>query len=244
MITTKGQIIEINDKTEWLLFHRLTKKINPVDFLTLTDSIIQLPNFLFTVSFLVLIFLNVDLQIKFIVPASLYFCGQILINLHLGAFLIKLLNVPLLIFQKFNLLIMLGTFIAAFFFLGWWTLIVIPSLLLTAFISIVILTSNEKRFYLKHWNKAVGNYQIFKNNAFLIAYQYYAQGSNLPVSTSPSEEEINNQDWLKPYNFMRVHWSEIEGHFNHKAKLYWKLYLNLDNIKPQKRKGSKAKKKK
>ncbi len=106
MITTKGQIIEINDKTEWLLFHRLTKKINPVDFLTLTDSIIQFPNFLFTISFLILIFLNFDVRIKFIVPASLYFFGQILINLHLGVMIIKLLNVPLLIFQKFSFIIM------------------------------------------------------------------------------------------------------------------------------------------
>ena len=231
MITTKGQIIEINDKTEWLLFHRLTKKINPVDFLTLTDSIIQFPNFLFTMSFLILIFLNVDLQIKFLVPASLYFCGQILINLRLGAIIIKLLNVPLLVFQKFNIFIMSGTFIAAIFFLGWWTLMAIPSLLLAAILSIVILTSNEKRYYLKHWNKTIGNYQIFKNNAFLVAYQYYAQRNNLPVSTTPTEDEIKNQDWLKPYNFMRVHWGEIEDHFNSKAKLYWRLYLNLDNLK-------------
>ena len=57
MITTKGQIIDINGKTEWVLFHRLTKKVNPVDFLALTDSMIQFPNFLFTVSFFILIFL-------------------------------------------------------------------------------------------------------------------------------------------------------------------------------------------
>ena len=61
MITTKGQIININDKTEWLLFQRLSKKVNPVDFLSLTDSLIQFPNFLFTVSFLLMIFLPVDL---------------------------------------------------------------------------------------------------------------------------------------------------------------------------------------
>jgi hypothetical protein len=68
MITTKGQIIDINGKTEWLLFHRLTKKVNPVDFLSLTDSLIQFPNFLFTLSFLILTFTHVDLQMKFIVP--------------------------------------------------------------------------------------------------------------------------------------------------------------------------------
>ena len=228
MITTTGQIIEINDKTEWLLFHRLSKKINPVDFLTLTDSIIQLPNFLFTSSFLILIFLNVDLQVKFIVPASLYFCGQIIINLHLGVFFIKLLNVPLLVFQKSSFIIMPGTIMVAFIFLDWWTLMVIPSYGLAAFFSIMILTANEKKYYRKHWNKTIGNYQIFKNNAFLLAYKYYATENNLPVNPSPTEEEIRNQDWLKPYNFMRTHWSQIEEHFNKKAKVYWHLYLNLD----------------
>ncbi len=84
MITTKGQIIDINGKTEWILFHRLSKKINPVDFLSLTDSIIQFPNFLFTISYLILIFTKFDLQVKFIAPASLYFLGQIIINLRLG----------------------------------------------------------------------------------------------------------------------------------------------------------------
>jgi len=228
MITTTGQIIEINDKTEWLLFHRLSKKINPVDFLTLTDSIIQLPNFLFTSSFLILIFLNVDLQVKFIVPASLYFCGQIIINLHLGVFFIKLLNVPLLVFQKSSFIIMPGTIMVAFIFLDWWTLMVIPSYGLAAFFSIMILTANEKKYYRKHWNKTIGNYQIFKNNAFLLAYKYYATENNLPVNPSPTEEEIRNQDWLKPYNFMRTHWGQIEEHFNKKAKVYWRLYLNLD----------------
>jgi len=228
MITTNGQIIEINDKTEWLLFHRLSKKINPVDFLTLTDSIIQLPNFLFTSSFLILIFLKVDLQVKFIVPASLYFCGQIIINLHLGVFFIKLLNVPLLVFQKSSFIIMPGTIMAAFIFLDWWTLMVVPSYILAAYLSIMILTANEKKYYRQHWNKTIGNYQIFKNNAFLLAYKYYATENNLPVNPSPTEEEIRNQDWLKPYNFMRTHWGQIEEHFNKKAKVYWRLYLNLD----------------
>ena len=145
MITTKGQIIDINGKTEWLLFHRLSKKINPVDFLSLTDSIIQFPNFLFTISFLILTFTDIDMQIKFIVPASLYFCGQIIVNLRFGVVIFKLLNIPLMVFQKFNLFIMSGTFITGFFFLGWWTLMVIPSYLLAAFISVLILTSNEKK---------------------------------------------------------------------------------------------------
>ena len=73
MITTKGHIIDINGKTEWLLFYRLSKKVNPVDFLSLTDSLIQFPNFLFSLAFLILIFTDFDLQVKFITPASLYF---------------------------------------------------------------------------------------------------------------------------------------------------------------------------
>jgi uncharacterized membrane protein AbrB (regulator of aidB expression) len=228
MITTKGHIIDINGKTEWLLFHRLSKKVNPVDFLSLTDSLIQFPNFLFTISFLILTIIHVDLQTKFIVPASLYFCGQIIINLRLGTIIFKLLNMPLLVFQKFSLFIILGTFIAGFFFLRWWNLIVIPAYLLAVSSSVIIMTSYQKKYYLKHWNKAIGYYEIFKNNAFLYAYKYYAIEYSLPVSTSPTEEEIQNKDWLKPYNFMRVHWEEIEDHFNKKARTYWSVYLHID----------------
>lgn len=228
MITTKGQIIDINGKTEWLLFHRLSKKVNPVDFLTLTDSLIQFPNFLFTVSFLILIFIPVDLKTKFIVPASLYFCGQIIVNLRVGTFIFKLLNMPLLVFQKFYIYIMEVVFLAAFFSLGWWTLMIIPAYLLAAASSILILTSYQKKFYQKHWQKAIGNYDIFKNNAFLHVYKYYSSEYRLTDSTSPTEEEIKNQDWLKPYNFMRTHWSEIESHFSKKARVYWRVYLHLD----------------
>jgi|GEM_PF-2514008 hypothetical protein len=229
MITTKGQIININGKTEWLLFHRLSKKINPVDFLTLTDSLIQFPNFLFTLSFFVLTFIPVDLQTKFIVPASLYFCGQIIINLRVGTLIIKLLNVPLLIFQKFSFFIMLVAFTTGFFFLGWWNFMVIPAYLLALISSVVILTSYQKNFYQKQWNRTIGHYEIFKNNAFLYAYKYYAIDNKLPSSTTPTNEEIQNQDWLKPYEFMRIHWGEIETHFNNKAKTYWRVYLHLDN---------------
>jgi len=228
MITTRGQIIDINGKTEWLLFHRLSKKINPVDFLSLTDSLIQFPNFLFTLSFFILTFIHVDLQIKFIVPASLYFCGQIIINLRIGTIIFKLLNMPLLIFQKFSLLIMTGTVITGFFFLGWWTLMVIPSYLIAFSSSVVILTSYQKKYYQKHWNKTIGYYEIFRNNAFLYAYKYYAIKYKLPSGTSPTAEELQEEDWLKPYNFMRTHWGEIENHFNRKARIYWRVYLHLD----------------
>lgn len=228
MITTKGQIIDINGKTEWVLFHRLSKKVNPVDFLSLTDSLIQFPNFLFTVSFFILIFLPVDLQTKFIVPASLYFCGQIIVNLRVGTMIFKLLNMPLLVFQKFYFYIMAGTFLVGAYFMGWWTIMVIPAYLLSAISSVVILTSYQKRYYQKHWNKITGHYEIFKNNAFLHVYKYYSMENNLPLATSPTEEEIKNQDWLKPYNFMRIHWGEIEDHFNKKAKTYWRVYLHLN----------------
>jgi hypothetical protein len=229
MITTKGQIIDINGKTEWLLFHRLSKKINPVDFLSLTDSIIQFPNFLFTISFLILTFTNVDLKIKFIVPPSLYFCGQIIVNLRLGVLLFRLLNIPLLVFHKFNFFIMLGSLITSFFFLGWWALAIIPSYLIARYISVLILTSNEKKYYSKHWKKDVVNYAIFRNNAFLLTYKYYVYKNKLPVNTAPTEDEILNEDWLKPYNFMRTNWGQIESHFNRKARVYWRLYLHIDN---------------
>jgi hypothetical protein len=228
MITTRGQIIDINEKTEWLLFHRLSKKVNPVDFLSLTDRLIQFPVFLFTLSFLVLIFVPVDLQTKFIVPASLYFCGQIMINLRLGTIIFKLLNLPLMVFQKFSFLIMAGTLVTAFFFLDWWTFMVIPSFLLAAISSLLVLTSHQRKSYRTHLNRVVGHYQIFKNNAFLSAYKYYAADNKLPESTSPTAEEINEEDWLKPYVFMRAHWSEIETHFNRKARVYWRMYLHIE----------------
>jgi hypothetical protein len=228
MITTKGNIIDINGKTEWLLFHRLSKKINPVDILSLTDSIIQFPNFLFTVSFLILAFTNLDLRIKFIAPSSLYFVGQIIVNLRLGSAVIRLLNFPLLVFQKFSLFIVSGAFLIGFIFLSWWNIMVIPAYLLAFYSSLLVLTSHEKRYYRLHWNKSIGSYEIFINNAFLLTYKYYAIQYKLPYSISPTEEEIKNQDWLKPYGLMRGHWAEIEDHFNKKAKTYWRVYLHLD----------------
>lgn len=229
MITTKGHIIDINGKTEWLLFHRMSAKVNPVDFLSLTDSLIQFPNFLFTVSFLILMFTNVDLQTKFIVPASLYFCGQIVVNLRVGTIIFRLLNMPLLVFQKFNFFIMSGGFISGFFFLGLWTLLIIPVYLVAVFSSVIVLTSYQRKYYRKHWNKTIGHYEIFKNNAFLHVYKYYSNEYKLSSGTLPIDEEIKNQDWLKPYNFMRTHWGEIENHFNKKARTYWQVYLHLDS---------------
>lgn len=228
MITTKGNIIDINGKTEWLLFHRLSKKINPVDILSLTDSIIQFPNFLFTVSFLILAITNLDLRIKFIAPASLYFVGQIIVNLRLGSEIIRLLNFPLLVFQKFSIFIISGAFMIGFIFLSWWNIMVIPAYLIAFYSSLLTLTSHEKKYYRIHWNKSISSYEIFINNAFLLTYKYYATRYKLPYSISPTEEEIKNQDWLKPYSLMRSHWGEIESHFNKTAKTYWRVYLHLD----------------
>ncbi len=228
MITTKGHIIDINGKTEWLLFNRLSTKVNPVDFLALTDCLIQFPNFLFSVSYFILMFTNVDLQMKFIFPASLYFCGQIMVNLRVGTIIIKWLNMPLLFFQKFDQYIMSGLFLAGFFFLEWWNIIVIPVYFIAVFSSVWILTSYQRKYYRKHWSKIVGHYEIFKNNAFLYAYKFYSSEYNLASGTTPTEEEIQNKDWLKPYNFMRIHWEEIENHFNKKARTYWRVYLHLN----------------
>jgi len=228
MITTKGKIIEINGKTEWLLFHRLSKRINPVDFLSLTDSLILFPDFLFTVSFLLLTLTRVDLQTNFIAAASSYFCGQIIINLRIATIIFKPLNMPLLVFQKFHVLIVSGTFAVGFFFLGWWNLVIIPAYLLAAASSLLVLTSFQKKYYHKQLNNPISYYGIFKNNAFLCAYKYYSLENKLPSGTSPTEEEIRDQDWLKPYNFMRTHWGEIESHFNKKAKTYWRLYLHIE----------------
>jgi len=227
MITTTGNIIEIDGKTEWLLFHRLTKKVHPVDFLYTTDLFIQFPNFLFTISFLILVLTDTSLWIKFAVPSGLYFLGQIMINFRFGIGVLRLLKIPMMAFPKLNLFIMVGTLIASFFFLGWWTLLVIPSYFLTMYVSIISVTSREKKKYNSRVNNSPGNYEIFKNNAFLLSYKYYATIHHFTKDTSPTDEETENQDWLKPYTFMRVHWEKIESHFNRKAKDYWRLYLQL-----------------
>lgn len=228
MITTKGNIIDINGKTEWVLFHRMSKKINPADFLALTDCMIMFPNFLFTLSYLIMIFVPVDLQFKFLVPASMYFLGQIIVNLRVGTFLFQLLNMPLLVFLKFYQIIIPLTFIVGFFFLDLWNIAIIPAYIMAITSSVLILTSYQRRYYKSHWNKTAAHYDIFKNNAFLHAYKYYATRNDLPVSTSLTQEEIKNEDWKKPYGFMRNHWKEIESLFNRKARVYWRVYLQID----------------
>ena len=82
---------------------------------------------------------------------------------------------------------MFGIFITGFFFLGWWELMVIPTYLLIVTVSVLLLTSNEKKYYQAHFNKSIGHYGIFKNNAFLLVYKYYATEYNLPDSTTPTD---------------------------------------------------------
>jgi hypothetical protein len=227
MITTKGQVIEINGKTEWLLFHRLTKRINPVDFLALTDGFIQFPELLYVLSYLILMFTHVELWIKFAIPACLYFIGQAMINFRFGIGVFKLFRGLLLFYPKLSFFIILATFGMGFLFLGWWNLLVVPLYLLTMIISVLILTSHEIKHYRTDWNKNPGNYDIFKNNAFLMMYKYFSTYYKLPEDISPTVEETQNQDWLKPYDFMRANWEKIESYFNKKAKVYWRIYLHI-----------------
>ena len=228
MITTQGKIIDINGKQEWLLFHRLTKKVNPVDFLSLTDSFIQFPDFLFTISFLILILSYAPLWMCFTIPAELYFLGQILINFRFGLLTLKLLRIPMMAFPKFKIFIMLGIFVTSFFYISWWTLLIIPVFFFTSFVSVRLLTSNEKKKYQEQWNWTPENTDIFINNAFLLVYKYYAREFKFSADTEATPDEIENEDWLKPYSFMRVHWGQLESFFNKKAKAYWRVYLHLD----------------
>lgn len=229
MITTiDGHGIKIDGTIEWLLFHRLTKKLNPVEFLLLTDSLVQLPNFLYTLSLLILIFINTEAWIKFAIPSGLYFFGQMMINLHFGIGDIRLIRYPLIPFFRLHLLIIPATFITCFFFLKWWTFLLISSYFLTMLFSVLILTSKEKKHYQIHWNNKISNNGIIINNAFLLAYMYYAEKFQLTKDITPTDEEINNQDWLKPYQFMRSNWGQMEEHFSDKAKDYWRAYLHID----------------
>jgi hypothetical protein len=123
---------------------------------------------------------------------------------------------------------MFGVFITCIFFISWWTLLLIPVYILTLILSVIILTSNEKKYYKIQWHKSAGHYDIFKNNAFLVAYKFYADKLSLNKDMTPTDEEIDNQDWLRAYGFMRDNWEQLETHFNEKAKGYWRAYLHID----------------
>ena len=228
MITTRGQVIDINGETEWLLFHRLSKKINPVDFLAMTDGAIQFPDLLYVLSYLILMGTHVELWIKFAVPSVFYFIGQMMVNLHFGIGVFKLFKLPVLFYPKFSSFIIPVVFGVGFIFLGWWNLVVVPLYSLTRIISVLILTSHEKKHYRTQWKRNPGYYDISKNNAFLTMYKYYATYYQFPKDISPTTEESENQDWLKPYPFMRDNWGNIESYFSKKAKIYWRIYLHIE----------------
>lgn len=226
--TVKGNTIDINGTTEGLLFYRVSQRVNPIEFLRLTDSLIQLPNFLFTVSMLTLLFIDIEMWVKFTIPAGFYFFGQMMINLRFGIGILKLLNYPLMFFSSANIIFMVSAFITCIIFIGWWSLLIIPVYILVFLISLLILTSNEKKFYKVQWQKSTGNYDIFKNNAFLVAYKFYASKYQLNKDTTPTDEEIDKEDWSKPYGFMLENWKEVEKHFNIKAQGYWRTYLHIN----------------
>ena len=150
-----------------------------------------------------------------------------MINFRFGVGVFKLFKGPILFYPKLSFFIILVAFGAGFIFLGWWNLLVVPLYFLTMIISVLILISHEKKHYLKEWNKKPGYYDIFRNNAFLMMYKYYSTYYKLPLDISETVEETRNQDWLKPYNFMRANWEKIESYFNKKAKVYWRIYLHL-----------------
>jgi hypothetical protein len=227
MFTVKGNIIDIDGKTEWLLFHRLSKKINPVDFLALTDSIIQFPNFLYTISFLIMVFIKTDTWIQFTVPSVLFILAQLMIRFQIGTFILKPFRVPLLAYLKFSMLFSLVAVAAAWYNLGWWSVLVIPLYLVTLYLSLFLLTADQKKKFRVDLKRNIDVNDIFKNNSFLFAYYFYAADLKLSEDLSPGADETKNEDWLKPYLFMRTHWTELESHFSAKARAFWRAYLHL-----------------
>lgn len=229
MITTvKANYIEINGIIEWVLFYRLTKKVHPIDFLNLTDSLIQLPNFLFIISFLIsLIFYETDIWIQFAVSSVFYFLGQLIVTFRFGIICISLFYYPLTFFSRWDLILIPLATIPCFFIIGLWTFLLIPVYLLTNIVSLVILTTKEKKYYKNHWARTIGNYDIFKNNAFLLCYKYYAIKYDLLKDFDVTEQEFIDQDWHKSYKLMREGWPDLEQYFTGNAKLSWEAYLHI-----------------
>ena len=164
MITTKGHLIEINGVIEWTLFNRMRKFVSPIDFLILTDSLIQLPNFLFTVSLSTILFIDTSLWMKLLLPCLLFLFGSVIVNFRIGIGDIGTIKYPLMLFASLNQFTMLGVFITSFFFIGWWALLITVVYALAFVMSLLLLTSNEKKYYKAQWGKEIGNYEIFKNN--------------------------------------------------------------------------------
>jgi hypothetical protein len=228
IFTVRGHIIDFDEEIEGLLIHRLSNKINPFEILMLTDCIIQFPNFLYIFSLLTVSFLKINLWIKFIVPSVLYFFEQMMINFRFENGGIKLLKYPLMIYFRYDIFIMLAVFITYFFFLGWWTFLIIPAYFLTNFISLFLLNSQERKYYKSKLFRTVGLYEIYKFHAFLLAYKYYATKYQLTTDFAATDEEIKNQDWLKFYSFMRDNWGQMEEYFSDKGKKCWRAYLHIE----------------
>ena len=115
MITPKGKLIEINNSIEWILFERIIQKTNPIKLLKTTDSIIQLPNFLFALTLVLMCFVGLDIWIKLILPSCLYLVGQILVNLKLN--LSSILVIPASIYAMASNVFMIAAFITTFFYI-------------------------------------------------------------------------------------------------------------------------------
>ena len=225
MITPKGKLIEINDNLEWILFNRIIKKTNPIKLLETTDTIIQLPNFLFICTFILMFFIDVELWIKLILPSTLYFIAQIIINFKLR--LSGLILLPASVFKMANKTFMLVVFIASFFYFKWWIcLIFLIIYFITIILSITIMTSSEKKYYKKNYNVNTGNFEIFKNNAFLCAYKYTAKKMNITTKLNPTNQEIENHlSERNHFTYMRQNWNKLKDHFNYKSQQLWTAYL-------------------
>jgi hypothetical protein len=232
MITTvKGHTIDMNQIIEWVLFNRLRILVRPVDFLAMTDLIIQLPNFLFSTTVFFQLFLDSELWIKMLLPSLLYFIGQMIVNLRFGIGIIKILKDPLVFFSTGSNILMLALFITCFFFYGFWALLFIPIYLLAVVISVYILNSNEKKYYHEKWKVRTGLYDIFKNNAFIYVYVYYASKYHLNSDIEPTEDEINNMVWMDAYQYMRKNWVEMEVDFPEESRRCWRQYLAMEEEK-------------
>jgi len=228
MITTvKGDTIDMNGITEWVLFHRMTKRVNPLDFLKITDCLIQLPNFLFSISLFVVILTNAEIWLKLSIPSMFYFFGQLIVNFKIGYGDVDIFKYPLLIFLTLKKVFILGIFVTACFFIGVYALLFIPIYLFTLIISVVILNYYERKYYKNQWGKTTGFYDIFKNNAFIVSYKYFADKFDLEKQLEPTDQELEDDVWLEHLDYMKDNWKTLEAGFNEKAKRLWKAYLHI-----------------
>lgn len=225
--TLKGHKIEFNGITEWLLFERMNLEVNCIDFLSTTDSAILIPNFFFTLSLLTMFFVSEDFETIILVSSMFYFLGQLIIKLRLGIILF-LLKFPLQVYNSISNIIQLLVFITAFFFLGWWTLLIIPIYIFTLVISVIVLNYHERLFYRYNWESKAGFYDIFKNNAFICTYDYYSMVYDLEKDIAPTNGELETMAWFNAQDFMRYNWLKVEPYFDDSAKLHWRAYLNIE----------------